>query len=150
MAVRAGSRGSGWSQAAAPYQVAVGGERCRERFVRVRRPMFERAFVRGDVVVALPDDLVSRPPAYLTNAAKTLTVVTGGARRQDSVAAAFRAVSTHADVVVVHDAARPFVSADLITRTIAAAAESGAALAALEARDTVKTLRLAPSKVEVR
>ena len=54
MAVRAGSRGSGWSQAAAPYQVAVGGERCRERFVRVRRPMFERAFVRGDVVVALP------------------------------------------------------------------------------------------------
>ena len=101
-----------------------------------------------DVVVALPDNLVSRPPAYLTNAAKQLTVVTGGARRQDSVAAAFRAVSTHADVVVVHDAARPFVSADLITRTIAAAAESGAALAALEARDTVKTLRLAPSEVE--
>jgi 2-C-methyl-D-erythritol 4-phosphate cytidylyltransferase/2-C-methyl-D-erythritol 2,4-cyclodiphosphate synthase len=56
------------------------------------------------------------------------------------VSAAFRAVSTHADVVVVHDAARPFVSADLITRTIAAAAESGAALAALGARDTVKSV----------
>src|SRR5262249_7508260 len=47
-------------------------------------------------------------------------------------------VSERADVVVIHDAARPFASADLLTRTIAAAAESGAALAALEARDTVK------------
>ena len=39
---------------------------------------------------------------------------------------------------MIHDAARPFASADLIARTIAAAAESGAALAALPARDTVK------------
>jgi 2-C-methyl-D-erythritol 4-phosphate cytidylyltransferase/2-C-methyl-D-erythritol 2,4-cyclodiphosphate synthase len=93
-----------------------------------------------DVVVALPDELISRPPAYLTNAAKVLTVVAGGARRQDSVASAFRAVSTHADVVVIHDAARPFVSADLIARTIAEAAKYGAALAALQARDTVKSV----------
>jgi 2-C-methyl-D-erythritol 4-phosphate cytidylyltransferase/2-C-methyl-D-erythritol 2,4-cyclodiphosphate synthase len=42
---------------------------------------------------------------------------------------------------VIHDAARPFVSADLISRTIVAAAESGAALAALPARDTVKRAR---------
>jgi 2-C-methyl-D-erythritol 4-phosphate cytidylyltransferase/2-C-methyl-D-erythritol 2,4-cyclodiphosphate synthase len=54
------------------------------------------------------------------------------------VAEAFRAVSEQTDVVVVHDAARPFATADLISKTIAAAAESGAALAALEARDTVK------------
>ena len=42
------------------------------------------------------------------------------------------------EVVIAHDAARPFVNADLIDRTIAAAAESGAALAAIQARDTVK------------
>jgi 2-C-methyl-D-erythritol 4-phosphate cytidylyltransferase/2-C-methyl-D-erythritol 2,4-cyclodiphosphate synthase len=65
-------------------------------------------------------------------------VVAGGGRRQDSVAAAFRQVAEDADVVIVHDAARPFVSADLIDRTIAAAAESGAAAAAIQARDTVK------------
>jgi 2-C-methyl-D-erythritol 4-phosphate cytidylyltransferase/2-C-methyl-D-erythritol 2,4-cyclodiphosphate synthase len=40
--------------------------------------------------------------------------------------------------VVIHDAARPFASSGLVARTIAAAAESGAALAALGARDTVK------------
>src|SRR4029077_11350841 len=54
-----------------------------------------------DLVIALPQDLMASPPAYLKNAAKQLTVVAGGARRQDSVAAAFRAVSTHADVVVI-------------------------------------------------
>ena len=91
-----------------------------------------------DIVVALPKDLAAAPPAYLTSAAKPLRIVTGGARRQDSVAAAFALVPAQADVVVIHDAARPFVTSDVILRTIAAAAESGAALAALEARDTVK------------
>jgi 2-C-methyl-D-erythritol 4-phosphate cytidylyltransferase / 2-C-methyl-D-erythritol 2,4-cyclodiphosphate synthase len=91
-----------------------------------------------EVVVALPQELVADPPAYLLNSAKPLRVVAGGERRQDSVAAAFRLVSEKADVVVIHDAARPFASADLVTRTIVAASDSGAALAALGARDTVK------------
>ena len=101
-----------------------------------------------EVIVALPEELVQNPPAYLLKASKPLRVVAGGARRQDSVAAAFRLVSDRADVVVIHDAARPFASRGLIARTIAAAAESGAALAALEARDTVKAIRLAPSDGE--
>jgi 2-C-methyl-D-erythritol 4-phosphate cytidylyltransferase/2-C-methyl-D-erythritol 2,4-cyclodiphosphate synthase len=54
------------------------------------------------------------------------------------VLAAFQAVGDSTDIVIVHDAARPFASADLVSRTIAAAAESGAALAALPATDTVK------------
>jgi len=45
------------------------------------------------------------------------------------------------DIVVIHDAARPFASADLVSRTIDAAVESGAALAALAASDTVKLTR---------
>jgi 2-C-methyl-D-erythritol 4-phosphate cytidylyltransferase/2-C-methyl-D-erythritol 2,4-cyclodiphosphate synthase len=91
-----------------------------------------------DVVVALPADLAGDPPAYLRGTAKPLRIVAGGERRQDSVANAFRAIGDRADVIVIHDAARPFASAALIGRTIAAAAESGAALAALPARDTVK------------
>jgi 2-C-methyl-D-erythritol 4-phosphate cytidylyltransferase/2-C-methyl-D-erythritol 2,4-cyclodiphosphate synthase len=92
----------------------------------------------NEVIVALPGELVDDPPPYLLNTSKPLRVVKGGARRQDSVAAAFRLVSERADVVVIHDAARPFASGALVARTIAAAAESGAALAALGARDTVK------------
>jgi 2-C-methyl-D-erythritol 4-phosphate cytidylyltransferase / 2-C-methyl-D-erythritol 2,4-cyclodiphosphate synthase len=109
------------------------------------RPMLERSVSLfqdhpdvTELIVALPKELVEDPPVYLLNTPKPLRVVAGGVRRQDSVAAAFRLVPEHADVVVIHDAARPFASRDLIAKTIAAAAESGAALAALEARDTVK------------
>jgi 2-C-methyl-D-erythritol 4-phosphate cytidylyltransferase / 2-C-methyl-D-erythritol 2,4-cyclodiphosphate synthase len=67
-----------------------------------------------------------------------IEVVTGGERRQDSVANAFDRVPASADVVLIHDAARPFVSAGLIDRTIDAAMTHGAAIAALQSRDTVK------------
>jgi len=90
----------------------------------------------AEVIVALPDALAADPPAYL--AAPRVRIVAGGARRQDSVANAFRAASLASEVIVIHDAARPFASADLIDRTIRAAAESGAAVAAIAARDTVK------------
>jgi 2-C-methyl-D-erythritol 4-phosphate cytidylyltransferase/2-C-methyl-D-erythritol 2,4-cyclodiphosphate synthase len=96
------------------------------------------------VVVALPADLAAAPPDYLRATSssgpgqKPLRIVAGGMRRQDSVANAFGAAAPESDVIVIHDAARPFASADLIARTIAAAAESGAALAAVQSRDTVK------------
>lgn len=89
-----------------------------------------------EVIVALPEALRADPPAYLRQA--SVRLVAGGDRRQDSVANAFRAASASSDVIVIHDAARPFVTTALIARTIEAAAESGAALAALQARDTVK------------
>ncbi len=67
-----------------------------------------------------------------------MRIVAGGSRRQDSVANAFDSVLPESDVVLIHDAARPFVSADLISRAIDAAAEHGAAIVALPVRDTVK------------
>jgi 2-C-methyl-D-erythritol 4-phosphate cytidylyltransferase/2-C-methyl-D-erythritol 2,4-cyclodiphosphate synthase len=67
-----------------------------------------------------------------------LRTAIGGERRQDSVANAFDMVSDATDVVLIHDAARPFVTADLIDRTIDAAAAHGAAIAALQSRDTIK------------
>jgi 2-C-methyl-D-erythritol 2,4-cyclodiphosphate synthase/2-C-methyl-D-erythritol 4-phosphate cytidylyltransferase len=91
-----------------------------------------------EVVVALPPALVADPPTYLRAQSKPVRIVTGGDRRQDSVALALAVTSDEAELIVVHDASRPFVTADVITRTIDAARESGAALAALPARDTVK------------
>jgi 2-C-methyl-D-erythritol 4-phosphate cytidylyltransferase/2-C-methyl-D-erythritol 2,4-cyclodiphosphate synthase len=90
-----------------------------------------------EVVVALPADLAAAPPAWL----KEVTVVAGGERRQDSVANAFDAVGPHAEIVLVHDAARPFVSPELISRMIDAAASHGAAIAAVPATDTVKRVK---------
>jgi 2-C-methyl-D-erythritol 4-phosphate cytidylyltransferase / 2-C-methyl-D-erythritol 2,4-cyclodiphosphate synthase len=71
---------------------------------------------------------------------KVLPPVFGGATRQASVRAGLEALALHKpDRVLVHDAARPFASAALITRAIAAA-DSGAAVPVLPVVDTVKTV----------
>ena len=86
----------------------------------------------SELILVLPKDRTPVAPV------PRIQVVDGGRRRQDSVANAFDAVSPSADVVLIHDAARPFVSAALIDKTIDAAFEHGAAIAALQSRDTVK------------
>jgi len=65
-----------------------------------------------------------------------LLLVQGGDTRQDSVEAGIRA--SEGAYVLVHDAARPCVSAQLLTRTALRGIRSGAAIAALPASDTVK------------
>jgi 2-C-methyl-D-erythritol 4-phosphate cytidylyltransferase / 2-C-methyl-D-erythritol 2,4-cyclodiphosphate synthase len=108
-------------------------------------PILQRsvdAFLRCDavssVVVALPAELAADPPPYLRASGKPIAIVDGGQRRQDSVANAFAAIAERADVVVIHDAARPLVSDAVIRRTIDAAVGSGAAIAAVRVSDTVK------------
>ena len=93
-----------------------------------------------DVIVVLPASLAASPPAWMQASRESprVQIVAGGARRQDSVANAFDRVASDSDVVLVHDAARPFVSRDLISRAIDAASEHGAAIVALPVRDTVK------------
>ena len=132
--IAAGGRGQRFGGGVPKQLVGVGG-----------RPILERtvaAFLSHpaihEVVVALPAELMADPPAYLCAAPKPIRLVAGGDRRQDSVRRAFQVANEQSDVIVIHDAARPFASADLIARTIAAAAEGGAALAAVPARDTVK------------
>ncbi len=70
-----------------------------------------------------------------------LPPVFGGATRQGSVRAGLEALAARKpDIVLVHDAARPFASAALVSRAIAAATQSGAAIPALPVTDTVKTV----------
>jgi len=92
-----------------------------------------------EVVVAVPaDHLEATRAAWSGGTAKPIAVVAGGARRQDSVSNAFAHTSAATDIIVIHDAARPFVTAGVIARTIDAAAAYGAAIAAVQVRDTVK------------
>ncbi len=70
-----------------------------------------------------------------------LPAALGGATRQASVHAGLEALVAHKpDIVLVHDAARPFASVALISRAIAAGQKSGAAIPALPVSDTVKTV----------
>ncbi len=142
--IAAGGRGARYGGVVPKQLLTVAGRPVLERSVSVflAHPEID------EVVVALPAELAADPPSYLRGTPKALRVVAGGVRRQDSVFNAFQVVNAAADVVVVHDAARPFASAALISRTIAAAAESGAALAAMPVRDTVKRTMGSEMRVE--
>ncbi|MGC1348445.1 MAG: bifunctional 2-C-methyl-D-erythritol 4-phosphate cytidylyltransferase/2-C-methyl-D-erythritol 2,4-cyclodiphosphate synthase [Xanthobacteraceae bacterium] len=70
-----------------------------------------------------------------------LPPVPGGATRQASVRAGLQALRAAApELVLIHDAARPFLSGDLISRAIAAATQHGAAVPAIAITDTVKQI----------
>jgi 2-C-methyl-D-erythritol 4-phosphate cytidylyltransferase len=70
---------------------------------------------------------------------KKIEVVAGGEHRQQSVGNALKAISALPDdIVLVHDAVRPFVTAEIIHDVISAAEKFGAAIAGLPAVDTVK------------
>ena len=73
---------------------------------------------------------------------KVRRIVSGGEQRQDSVRHALAEVSAEVEIVLVHDAVRPFVSEDMIVRVIHAASVHGAAIVALPMRDTVKQVGL--------
>ena len=70
--------------------------------------------------------------------AKPFRLVTGGQERQDSVWNGLQALSAESELVVIQDAARPCTTSELITATITAARETGAAVAAQPVTDTVK------------
>jgi 2-C-methyl-D-erythritol 4-phosphate cytidylyltransferase len=64
----------------------------------------------------------------------------GGATRQQSARRGLERVESDCDIVVIHDGARPFVSARLIDRCVETAADKGAVVAGLPVRDTIKTV----------
>jgi len=92
------------------------------------------------VALVLPDELDLKH--YRQRYAKIIDIVRGGEKRQDSVWQGFRLLAATApEVVLVHDGARPLVSADLISRVIAAARADGAAVPVLPIVDTLKEIR---------
>lgn len=100
------------------------------------RALLAAACVREVVLVGHPDDL-----GPLTRAVEGLgrigAIVPGGAERTDSVRAGVAACAPDAEVIAVHDAARPFVEAGAIDAVCRAASADGGALLAAPVRDTL-------------
>lgn len=90
----------------------------------------------GRIVVVTARDRVEQRRSEAWLSALGADVVEGGPRRQDSVALGIRAC--RADIVLVHDAARPFISTELVSRVVAGVREHGAAIPALPVVDALK------------
>jgi 2-C-methyl-D-erythritol 4-phosphate cytidylyltransferase len=104
---------------------------------------FDRCGLVDRIVVAAPQESVDEIRKMVAGAgfSKPVSVVQGGARRQDSVATAMQHMDPDTTIVAVHDAVRPFVSVEEIEATIRLAEKTGAALLAIPIVDTVKQIR---------
>ncbi|HEY4978366.1 MAG TPA: 2-C-methyl-D-erythritol 4-phosphate cytidylyltransferase [Candidatus Acidoferrum sp.] len=97
------------------------------------------------IIVATRADEIPRLQSLIQkeNFAQPFHVVKGGDTRQDSVAHALQTVPADTDFVLVHDAVRPFVTVDQITRVIEEARRCKAAILGIPAMDTVKEVKRA-------
>ena len=131
--IAAGGQGTRLGGGVPKQWLAIGGTSLLERSIAA----FDGHPRISEIVVVLPQgsDIAGVPGTR-----KPRRVVEGGARRQDSVAEGFAAVSAQASVVLVHDAARPFVTADVIDRAIDGAIAHGAVVPAMPVHDTVKQI----------
>lgn len=103
--------------------------------------VFQAAPVIDAVILAVPEADLHFCRVDIAQAhhfTKVAQVVAGGIERQDSVRQALRAVGEETEIVVVHDAVRPFVTGRMIEEVVTAARAKGAAIIALPMRDTVK------------
>jgi 2-C-methyl-D-erythritol 4-phosphate cytidylyltransferase len=115
----------------------------RPLILRTLDRIFSTPVVNQAVVVAAGEEVercaaLLRADAGLSDRSWLLAI--GGATRQHSVRRGLEKVGADTDVVIVHDGARPFVSAALIERCVGAAVEKGAAVAGLPVRDTIKNV----------
>lgn len=95
------------------------------------------------VVVAAPAAHAARTRALVGGSAghRRVQVVPGGLTRQASVRCGLDALPAGLDLVLVHDAVRPFITRALVDAVVAAAAADGAAVCALPIAETVKRVR---------
>ena len=114
----------------------IGGERVIDRSVAVAKTASD-----GVVVVVAPAQLQAVESSIAVDA-----VVEGGATRSASVRAGLSAVPAAADIIVVHDAARPLASVELYEAVIAAVANGAdAAIPGVEVVDTIKRVSRMPT-----
>ncbi len=93
-----------------------------------------------NIVVVVPEDEIPRSRKLFEGLGlkKITSVVGGGPKRHISVRNGFRATSPDSEIVLIHDAARPFVDNDTIRRVIEQCMRTGASICAVPVTDTLK------------
>ena len=99
---------------------------------------FEQCRRVDEIVIVVPEAFDAKESMMGIQGNTPLRFVSGGSRRQDSVALGVDNVRKDTDVVLIHDAARPFCTVSLIEDVIDATIEAGAVVPAIPGIDTVK------------
>ena len=94
-----------------------------------------------DITVVVADEYVEYMQSHVLDRyeiEKPITLVEGADTRQNSVFNGIKALSRDTDIVIIHDAVRPFIQRDLIERSIYTAIEFGGAVIGVPVKDTIK------------
>jgi 2-C-methyl-D-erythritol 4-phosphate cytidylyltransferase len=105
--------------------------------LRALRPFLAHPRVISIAIALSPED-VGSPPSWLQGLDDRVRLVPGGATRLHSVRAALAALRPGVEVILVHDAARPLVTREIIDRCVQAAEEGEGGVAGWPAVDTMK------------
>ena len=107
--------------------------------VRTARVFVDCGLFDGGVVVVTGENDIAEMKQMLEDAGVNVrAVVVGGADRQESVYRGIAACDENADIIAIHDGARPLVTREVIARTIDSAREFGSGVAAVMLKDTIK------------
>ena len=106
--------------------------------VRTVRAFEETGLFDGGIVVVTGEDDLPEMRALFARFGVGAALTLGGADRQESVYRGLQAVNPAADVIAIHDGARPLVTRAVIERTIKSAQRFGSGVAAVMLKDTVK------------
>ena len=123
------------------------GAKIPKAFVKINNhPMLEYSLEAYQNCLQINEIILVKPPshrfnglAYFDRFPKLSAIVTGGKERPDSVKAGLNAVSPDADIILIHDAARPLIRPEQINSVISAVKKHGAAILAAPVIDTIKS-----------
>jgi 2-C-methyl-D-erythritol 4-phosphate cytidylyltransferase len=121
--------------------IKLGGQPMVERTIAV----FQEAGIIDEIILVVNAEDIKRAKGL--KFAKLKQVVAGGAERPVSVLNGLKALPKDADIVAIHDGARPFVTVEIIERSIAECKEAGAVVVGVPVKDTIKKIRNPKSEI---
>jgi len=106
-------------------------------------PFADAEDIQGITIVSAKEsmEMIRNQAAQFLNSGKDISVVEGGAERQESVWNGIASVPEVVDIVLIHDAVRPFITTTLISECIKSASDNGAATVMRPLKETIKNVR---------
>ena len=109
---------------------------------------FAKCAMIDEIVTVVPRETLHKISDLIRDTEKLSKIVEGGKLRQDSVLSGVKGLSNECEIVCIHDAARPFISVDLIEKSVVAGKTNVGVVIAIPARDTIKKVNKANNIIE--
>ena len=136
----AGGRGTRMKAPKPKQFLDIGGKTILEKTV----DRFRRSSLIDEIIVVTAQDYLEQTEELFHGFSKSMSIISGGKRRQDSVANALKLLRqkkvSEDDIVLIHDGVRPYIELDLIASVTKEASEAGAAIPCITPKDTIRDI----------